>query len=251
MTSGTARGARAVPTFLLKGCDEAAPIHEQPPMSNLMLSLATAATLLFAPAIQAQADISRVNGGISVEAGQQAGNLSTVNGGIRVADNAVIRGAETVNGGIRIGDGVQATSLETVNGGIRIGAGARIEKSVASVNGAISIGEGSEVAGAVENVNGGIRMAEGSSAGSLETVSGGIEVGADARVLGALTVKRPRGSWFGGWSRSEIPRVIIGPRAEVTGPLQFEREVALYLHETARVGEISGAKAIRFSGDTP
>jgi carbonic anhydrase/acetyltransferase-like protein (isoleucine patch superfamily) len=94
-------------------------------------------------------------------------------------------------------------------------------------------------------------MANGSSAGSLETVSGNIEVGADARVLGAITVTKPRGSWFGGWGRSDVPRVIIGPRAEVTGPLHFEREVELYVHETARVGEISGAKAIRFSGDTP
>jgi hypothetical protein len=220
-------------------------------MSKVMLSLAATAAFAFAGAVHAQENISKVNGGIRIEAGQQAGNLSTVNGGVRVSDNAVIKHAETVNGGIRIGDGVQAQSLETVNGGITIGAGSRVAKSVESVNGAIVLGEGSEVSGAIENVNGGVRMAANSVAASLQTVSGNIDVGADARVLGGITVKKPRGSWFGNWGTSDDPKVIIGPRAEVVGPLVFERDVELYVHDTARVGEITGAKAIRFSGDTP
>lgn len=220
-------------------------------MSKVMLSLATAAAFAFAGSIGAQENISKVNGGIRIEAGQQAGNLSTVNGGVRIADNAVVKHAETVNGGITIGEGVQAQSLETVNGGITIGAGSRVASSVESVNGTIVLGEGSEVAGAIENVNGGVRMAARSVAASLQTVSGNINVGADAHVLGGITVKKPRGSWFGSWGTSDDPKVIIGPRAEVSGPLVFEREVELYIHETARVGEISGATPVKFSGDTP
>ncbi len=219
-------------------------------MSKVMLSLATAVAFILAGAAHAQ-DISKVNGGIHIESGQKAGELSTVNGSVRVSDNAAIKSAETVNGSIRLGDGVQAESLSSVNGAISIGAGSRIGKTVESVNGGITLGEGGEVVGAIENVNGALRMEANSIAGSLQTVSGSINVGADARVLGSITVKKPGGSWFGNWGTSNDPKVIIGARAEVTGPLVFERDVELFVHESARVGEISGAEAKRFSGDAP
>ena len=46
------------------------------------------------------------------------------------------------------------------------------------------------------------------------------------------------------------PRVIIGPNASVNGSLQFEREVTLYVHRTARIGPVSGAVAVLFDTDT-
>jgi hypothetical protein len=35
----------------------------------------------------------------------------------------------------------------------------------------------------------------------------------------------------------------------VSGPLVFKREVKLYVHATARVGEVRGATAVRYEGD--
>ena len=68
------------------------------------LLLATALALASGGAL-AQEDISKVNGGVSAEAGQTYRDLSTVNGGIRIGDGARLRNAETVNGGIRGGEG--------------------------------------------------------------------------------------------------------------------------------------------------
>jgi hypothetical protein len=45
--------------------------------------------------------------------------------------------------------------------------------------------------------------------------------------------------------------VVIGPNAVVDGPLVFERTVELHVHATARTGAITGATALRFTGDTP
>jgi hypothetical protein len=44
---------------------------------------------------------------------------------------------------------------------------------------------------------------------------------------------------------------VIGPGAVVEGDLRFERDVRLYVSDQATVGPISGATAIRFSGDRP
>jgi hypothetical protein len=44
------------------------------------------------------------------------------------------------------------------------------------------------------------------------------------------------------------PRIVIGPNAVVDGPLIFEREVTLYVHNTARTGKITGATAVRYDG---
>ena len=89
----------------------------------LFLALALAAS----PALAAE-DISRVNGGIEVDAGQQAGDLSTVNGGIRIGDGASFKDATTVNGGIRAGSRIRGAELTTVNGGIQLGEQARADE---------------------------------------------------------------------------------------------------------------------------
>jgi hypothetical protein len=45
--------------------------------------------------------------------------------------------------------------------------------------------------------------------------------------------------------------VIVGAESVVEGPLVFERPVELFVHETARIGEVEGAEPQRFSGDSP
>jgi len=61
--------------------------------------------------------------------------------------------------------------------------------------------------------------------------------------------EKPGPSWIS-LHKNKPPRIIIGPNAQVDGPLVFEREVVLYVHSTAKVGSITGAKAIPFSTDT-
>ena len=47
------------------------------------------------------------------------------------------------------------------------------------------------------------------------------------------------------------PRVVIGPGSVVKGPLNFERDVDLYVSDHATIGTVTGATPIRFSGDRP
>ena len=56
------------------------------------------ATLLFAcsaVALGSSGNLSKVNGSITVEAGQQAGDVATVNGSITLREDARARDAET------------------------------------------------------------------------------------------------------------------------------------------------------------
>ena len=63
----------------------------------------------------------------------------------------------------------------------------------------------------------------------------------NATVEGKLWVKEAKSG------DTDIPRIVIGPGAKVGGPLQFDREVELLVHDDAEVGEIIGAEAKCFS----
>ena len=227
------------------------------------LLLATALALASGGAL-AQEDISKVNGGVSAEAGQTYRDLSTVNGGIRIGDGARRRNAETVNGGIRGGDGVQAEDMETVNGGInlgaraqvdtlttvnggiRLGTDARVGRHIESVSGGVFVDRGGRVGGNVGTVNGAIGLVGTEVAGDVKTVNGDVTIGAGSRVRGGLTIDKPSSNWFPVTINRRSPRVIIGPDAVVEGPLEFKREVTLYVHTSARTGAISGATAVPY-----
>ncbi len=212
-----------------------------PSRATLLLALT-----LLAPAALAQQKISKVNGGISVEAGQAYGDVETVNGGITLGDNATVEDAETVNGGIKGGNNVRASSLSTVNGGIRLGTQAVIGGDVETVNGGIFLDRGSQVGGDVETVNGAIGLVGTRLAGGIETVNGDITVGIDSHVKGGIRVIKPKRNVS---LQKRDPRVVIGPNAVVEGALVFERPVTLYVHRTARTGAVTGATAQSF--DTP
>lgn len=201
-------------------------------------------------AVMAQADISKVNGSITVEDGQAAGELSTVNGSIRIGANARTGEAETVNGSIQAKENVQLGALSTVNGSIRLEDGARVSGDVETVNGGIFVDRGGNVQGDVETVNGAIGLVDTDVGGGLETVNGDVTVGVDSHVRGGLRYIKPKGSFIR-IGKQRIPRVVIGRNARVDGPLVFEREVVLYVHSSAKTGPITGAQAIRFEGDTP
>lgn len=231
----------------------------------------TVAVLCFGAALVAASAYGAVNKGITIDSGTQTGghstvngnivagdsavvdgSLETVNGTIRIADNVQLRDAGTVNGSIRIGSGVIADDVESVNGSIRVGGNARISGEISAVNGKIEVGAGGSVAGDVSNVNGEFRIVGTEIGGDLTTVSGDVWLTENSTLSGDLVVEKPRG-W--GNKRRRMPKVVIGPGSRVLGRIVAEREIELYLSDTAEVGEVTGEialeDAVRFSGARP
>jgi len=224
---------------------------------GLMLALPAAASInksiKIAPG-ESSDGASSVNGSVTVGAGAVVtGDVGTVNGTIRIADNAQVKDASTVNGALRLGSGVSARSLETVNGSIRAADNCQLDGSVEAVNGSINLGNGTRVTDGVANVNGTIELQGVDVGGNVETVNGDVEVLQGSTLRGDLVIEKPSG-W--GWNnKKRKPRVIIGPGSVVMGTIELEREVELYISETAQVGGVSGAMsmddAVRFSGQRP
>jgi len=198
---------------------------------------------------------SSVNGSISVgEDAVVTGNVKTVNGTIRVDAGASIYKATTVNGGVRIAEKVKSRSLSTVNGSVRVGANATVDGGVTAVNGRINIADGSSVSDDVTNVNGQMSFVGALIGGNVETVNGDISLADGSVVKGDLLVEKPSG-WGWGKSKNRKPRIVIGPGSRVEGKLTLEREVELFISETAEVGGVEGEMsmddAVRFSGERP
>lgn len=218
-----------------------------------MRSLAFLAVLVASPLVFAKGhDIDKVNGAIRTEAGVEYGDLDTVNGSISIEKATRADSASTVNGSIEVDDEAVVGSLETVNGGIDIGTAVEVERDVETVNGGVGIERGSRIHGGIETVNGRIEMEGTEVDKGLATVNGDITVGADSIVRGGILVEKPTGNWFNfGSGNQKKPRIVIGPNAVVEGSLTFEREVELFVHDTAKIGRVSGATAVKFSGVTP
>ncbi|MCC8555906.1 hypothetical protein [Xanthomonas hortorum] len=195
----------------------------------------------------ANEDISKVNGRISAEAGQSYGALDTVNGSIEIGAGAQIKSVETVNGSIQIGERARTGGVSTVNGAITLGQKVVVSGGLETVNGSILVERGSQISGGVETVNGSIGLVETELGKGIETVNGDITVGVGSHVHGGIEVTKPNFSLS--FKPSRKPRVVIGPNAVVDGQLQFEREVSLYVHRTARIGAVTGATARSFDSD--
>jgi hypothetical protein len=125
--------------------------------------------------------------------------------------------------------------IEAVNGSIGIDNGSSVSRYVSNVNGEIEV-EGSQIDGDLSTVNGDVLLTDGSTLG------------------GDLTVAKQSG-W--GWNskKKRIPTVVIGPNSRVLGTIRLEREVRLYISDSAEVGDVEGElsmdDAIRFTGDRP
>ncbi len=196
---------------------------------------------------------SSVNGSISVGSGATVtGTLETVNGTIRIDDRARIRDAETVNGAIRVAENVHSEDLTTVNGSIRVGANTTVDGSIEAVNGRIEVRKGSSVASDVGNLNGQIELTGCQIGGDISTVSGDVELADGAVVKGDIIVEKPGGLH---WGKRRRPRIVIGPGSRVGGKIRLEREVELYISDSAEVGGVEGKMtlddAVRFSGERP
>lgn len=193
--------------------------------------------------------ISVVNGRIDIGQNcQVAGAAKSVNGSIRVGSGSRVEQIENVNGGIEISDNSTVRdSIGNVNGGIQLGENVRVGGPIETVNGRIETAAGTVIDGPIQSVNGRINLI-GTEAAGLVTYNGSVTIGPDSHLTGPLQIKRSRGMNFDG---SSVPRITIGAGSRVDGELSFEREVELYVHETAVIGEVSGAEIIRYSGDQP
>ena len=195
---------------------------------------------------------STVNGKVTVGAGATVtGEVSSVNGSIRIEEGATVVDAETVNGGLRVADKVRSRNLSTVNGSIEVAKDVVVDGNVEAVNGRITLGGGSKVANDLGNVNGDIELEGSEVGGDVSTVNGDIELADGAVVMGDLIIEKPSG-----WNSSKrMPKVVIGPGSRVEGVVRLEREVRLYISDSAEVGGVEGAMtlddAVRFSGKTP
>ena len=217
---------------------------------SLQPLLLAALLALPAAALAQSADVERVNGSITAEAGARHGRLETVNGGIRIGDSARTGAASTVNGGITLGNDVATGALSTVNGGIRAGERARIGGDVETVNGGVLLRRGGEVQGDVRTVNGAIGLVATVVEGDVGTASGDVTVGIGSHVRGGLRVEKAGATWMPIRLHTRRQRVVIGPGAVVEGPLVFERDVLLYVHDSARTGPVTGAEVRRYSTPT-
>ncbi|MDQ3229346.1 MAG: hypothetical protein M3Q13_06375, partial [Pseudomonadota bacterium] len=158
--------------------------------------------------------------------------------------------AETVNGSIHVADRAQVGDLETVNGSIRVARNVRIGGDVETVNGSVFVDRSGNVSGDIATVNGAIGLVDTDLSGGIETVNGDITVGAGSHVRGGIRVEKPNSNWMPiNLGKRRPPRIVIGPNAVVEGPMMFEREVKLYVHQSARVGSITGATAVRYNTD--
>lgn len=198
---------------------------------------------------------SSVNGSITVgNSAVVTGNLSTVNGRVHIDSDAQVEDVSTVNGSLTIDSGVTADSLSTVNGSIDVDSESTINGEIEAVNGSIDLDKGSRVARDVSNVNGEIRLRAAKVGGDISTVSGDVRLEDASEVMGDIVVEEPHG-W--GWNdkKRRIPEIVIGPGSRVHGEIRLEREVKLYISDTAEVGGVRGKlsmdDAIRFSGERP
>lgn len=188
-----------------------------------------------------------VNGNVRVGRDAVAdASLRTLNGTIRVEEGAKVGDCATVNGVVEIGNDTRTGDLETVNGDLRIGTGATVDGNIKVVNGNIEVLDGTEIDGSVGTVNGRIVLHGTSVSGSVSNVSGGMVITDGSHIHGDLQVKGDTDD-----PHAVPPEIVIGPDTVIDGELTFERPVKLLIHDTASVGKIRGADAVRFSGQTP
>ena len=210
----------------------------------LPVLFAFAAVVLGASAHAAE-NISKVNGSVKVEPGQQVGDVDTVNGSVTIGAGARAGDVETVNGSLKIEDKAVVGSAETVNGSITVGAEAEVQKGIEAVNGSLTLRKDAKVAGGLENVNGSMLVEGARVDGGIETVNGDIRLATGSQVTGGIHVQEDKSWWKAKNSRN--PRITIEQGVTVEGPLHFEREVELYVAPGVTLPPVEGVQPQRFT----
>jgi hypothetical protein len=211
----------------------------------LTLGFAMGAVLL-GDAAHAAASVSKVNGSVRIEPGQQAGDVSSVNGSVTIGAGATTEDVQTVNGSLRIEDQATVRSAETVNGSVTVGDGARILQGIDAVNGSLTLRRGARVEGGMENVNGSILVDGAQVAGGIETVNGDIRLASGSQLAGGIHVRERKTTWNWGGEPRNV-KITIEQGATVTGPLRFDREVDLYVAPGVSLPPVQGVPPKRYT----
>jgi DUF4097 and DUF4098 domain-containing protein YvlB len=197
-------------------------------------------------AARAADDISKVNGSVKVAPGEQAGDVETVNGSVTIGAGASVRAVETVNGSLRVDERAVVGSAETVNGSITVGADAQVQEGVEAVNGSMTLRKGAKVSGGLENVNGDILLEGAQVDGGIATVNGDIRLATGSRLTGGIHVEKNK-SWGNWGGNSRNPRITVEPGVVIEGPLDFEREVDLYVAPGVTLPPVQGVEPKRYT----
>jgi hypothetical protein len=192
---------------------------------------------------------------IRLAADAMAGNLRTIHGSIHIGERSKVADVKTVDGAVVLAKGARANSVRSLDGTVQLEEAAKIVHGVSTAGGSIVLDDQAEVAGRLSTADGEIRLENAHVGGGIVTRRGNINVGSGSRVENGIRVKRSfclciNAGLFSN-PRVANPRVIIGPGAVVQGPLMFERRVTLYVSDTATIGDVVGATAVRFSGVSP
>lgn len=184
-------------------------------------------------------DVSKVNGGVRIEAENQVGNVSSVNGGVDLQRGASAYAIETVNGGIDLDDDVTITKAETVNGGIRVGHDVTVNGSLVTVNGGIRTESGTVIESQVHTVNGKIQLHNTRVGTDVQTSNGDIEL-RDGSVVGGDLIVRGRRPWLDRFFSfyNNPPEIYIDSSSSVLGDIHLYRKVNLQIADDAVVGNI-------------
>ena len=193
-------------------------------------------------------NISKLNGSIHAQSGQSYGDLNTVNGSIRIDAGATVGNVETVNGSISSEDKATLTGASTVNGSIKLGEQTKVSGEVSTVNGGVTVGKLSNLGADLNTVNGKILIYQSSITGRVSTVNGDITVGSSSHIHGGILVEKNSGM---SWGKQKTPRILIGPNAIVMGELIFKRPVELLVHNTAKIGKVTGATVQTYTDKPP
>lgn len=197
-----------------------------------------------------------VNGSVTIQDDAIiTGEIEVVNGRISIGNNAKVVGdIEAVNGRIQLGEGAITAGIETVNGRIEASKDIRVTGNVETVNGNIYFANGgAEVDGNVFAVNGLIKLFDATITGNVSNFNGGIYLEDGTKIEGSLKVEKPNknGGFNISFGKKQIPLIIFGKNVSIDGDVVFEREVNLYVHESADVAKIRGADAILYTEDLP
>lgn len=194
-------------------------------------------------------NISLVNGRIEIGADCRVnGKVSNVNGRIQIDEGTRVLDISNVNGRVSLAEGVAVDGdVSTVNGRIELASSVRVSGEVESVNGRINAADGVVIENRISTVNGRIEMRS-ARAARVVTNNGDIHLDDGTVISGEVRVRKSQGVSF---NLGSAPRVVIGRNVRVEGPMTFEHEVELFVHESATVGEITGARPVAYSGDEP
>lgn len=184
-------------------------------------------------------DITKINGGIRVQADDRVGDISSINGGVDLRQGAMARSVETVNGGIVIDDQATIDDAETVNGGIRLGRDVKVNGSLHTVNGGIRIDRGSVIEHDVKTVNGKIQLRQTRVGADLQTSNGDIELRDGSVVEGDIIIRGNR-SWLSRLFMSDRrpSEIVIDADSSVLGDIHLYRKTDLRIADGARVGNV-------------